>query len=145
MRPEISTRSVSTIPSLFFHASKLLPVLLALLVLSFFPSRINAHQLTVGECKEASDFIKNAAIARDNGVVEESFMSRISDDIEVIRSFPQQLRWFVQDDDDARFLLSAAANVFKHPKAARAHQADFFNNCMSNAKASDTLHRYGSM
>ncbi|MGZ3254797.1 MAG: hypothetical protein ACXU7D_10875 [Burkholderiaceae bacterium] len=145
MRPEISPDLIQRFSPDSFLPSKLLIVLVMLLMLSFFPSHSAAHQFSVGECKEGSDFIRNAALARDNGMAEESFIDRVSDDIEVIRAFPPALRWFVQDGDDAKFLLSAAANVFQHPKPARAHQADFFNECIASTKATSSLRRFGSM
>jgi hypothetical protein len=112
-------------------------------MLLLLPARSSAHSLSVNECKEGSDFIRNAAVARDNGAAETSFIDRISDDIEIIRAFPPQLRWFVQDDDDAKLLLSAAVNVFDHPKSAHAHQVDFFNNCIANAKATASVRNMG--
>lgn len=110
-------------------------------MLLFFPLRSHAHQLSVGECNEAGDFIKNAALARDGGISEAIFIDKIRDDIEVIRAFPPQLRWFVQDDDDARLLLAAAAEVFQRPKEARVHQVEFFKSCMARAKMSGGARR----
>lgn len=109
-------------------------------MLLFFPLRSHAHQLSVGECNEAGDFIKNAALARDGGISEAIFIDKIRDDIEVIRAFPPQLRWFVQDDD-ARLLLAAAAEVFQRPKEARVHQVEFFKSCMARAKMSGGARR----
>jgi hypothetical protein len=148
MRPEIHARSTQTFPATFFHffrSSKVIAavVFLLILLLLLLPSRSYAHPLSVSECKEGGDFIRNAALARDNGVAPAAFLDRISDDIEIIRSFPSQLRWFVQDDSDAKLLLSATANVFQHPKTPHAHQVDFFNDCIANAKATSSLSRTG--
>ncbi|WP_420474395.1 hypothetical protein [Noviherbaspirillum sp. ST9] len=87
------------------------------------------------ECVEAGDFIKNAALARDSGMAEEVFLSRIRDDIEVIQAFPPHLRWFVQDEEDAAFLIAAATDVFQRPRLAAEHQRDFIRACMIKAKS----------
>lgn len=106
-----------------------------LLAFTFFPAYCAAHEFSVQECVEGSNFIKNAALARDRGISEASFINKIRDDIEVIQGFPPQLRWFVQDDGDAAFLIDATAAVFQDPKTARMHQADFFVSCLSKAKS----------
>src|SRR5437763_16528374 len=85
-----------------------------LLALIFVPAICIAHQLSTTECTEGSDFIKNAVLARDGGMSEVRFIDKINEDIQVIQSLPPQLRWFVQDDDDAEFLLAAATDVFRH-------------------------------
>jgi hypothetical protein len=61
---------------------------------------------------------------------EEAFIDRMRDDIEMIQAFPPQLRWFVQDDDDAAFLLAAATDVFQQPKEAHEHQREFVKACL---------------
>jgi hypothetical protein len=94
------------------------------------PAIAMAHQPSRQECAEGGDFIKNAALARDHGMPEASFISRIQDDIEVIKAFPPPLRWFVQDDEAAEFLIAAATEVFRKPKDAGKHQADFVKACL---------------
>jgi hypothetical protein len=103
---------------------------LALIALLLIPAVCMAHQPSRQECAEGGDFIKNAALARDHGMQEASFISRIQDDIEVIKSFPPPLRWFVQDDEAAEFLIAAATEVFRKPKEASKHQADFVKACL---------------
>jgi hypothetical protein len=103
---------------------------LALLALMLIPAVAIAHQPSRQECAEGGDFIKNAALARDHGMPEASFISRIQDDIEVIKAFPPPLRWFVQDDEAAEFLIAAATEVFRKPKEASKHQADFVKACL---------------
>jgi hypothetical protein len=138
MQPKIctNTKAASSTASLSTLRNLMMGILLLMLLL--IPLRGSAHQFSVNECKEASDFIKNAAYARDNGITQSTFLSRIHDDIEIIRAFPPQLRWFIHDDDDAKVLLTAASDVFQRPKAARAHQVDFFKSCVENAKATDS-------
>jgi hypothetical protein len=89
----------------------------------------------VQECVEGSDFIKNTALARDRGANEAAFISKLRDDIEIIQGFPPQLRWFVQDDGDANFLIDATTAVFEEPKAARMHQTEFFVSCIGKSKS----------
>jgi len=141
MRYDICTQSIRAFPAASFPSMKILSTGILLLMLLFFPSRSTAHQVSVSECKEASDFIKNAALARDNGVVETIFIDRIRDEIEIIRAFPPHLRWFVKDESDAKLLLTAAVNVFKHPKTARDHQIDFFNACVESVKATSSTRK----
>ena len=100
-----------------------------LLALALLPPLSAAHQLSKLECSEGSDFIKNAALARDGGMKEARFLDQIRDDIEVIKGLPRELRWFVQDQEDADFLLAAATAVFRDPKEALVHQSDFLVAC----------------
>jgi hypothetical protein len=107
----------------------------ALLALVLLPGLCLAHAPDPSECTEAGDFIKNAALARDSGMAEADFISRIRDDIEIIQSFPPHLRWFVQDEEDAAFLIAAATDVFQRPRHAMEHQRDFVKACMIKAKS----------
>src|SRR5215213_4386283 len=70
---------------------------------------------SVEECLEGSDFIANAARARDNGVPRERFLERLDADFYAIRAFPPALRWFARDGDDEAFLRNAAVTVFAQP------------------------------
>ena len=106
-----------------------------LLALVLLPALCAAHQLSKTECTEGGDFIKNAALARDGGMNEARFIGQIRDDIEVIKGLPRELRWFVQDDEDADFLLAAAVNVFREPKDALAHQSEFLAVCAQKSYA----------
>jgi hypothetical protein len=93
------------------------------------PGVSSAHELTPTECREARDFIRNAALSRDNGLSREQFMSRFDDDIALIRFYPPDLRWFVQDDDDERLLRSAAEQVFDAPEEPEQHGTAFLDAC----------------
>ncbi|HYC42209.1 MAG TPA: hypothetical protein VEB70_04395 [Noviherbaspirillum sp.] len=106
----------------------------ALLALVLLPGLCLARVPDPNECVEAGDFIKNAALARDSGMTEADFISRVRDDIEVIQSFPPNMRWFVQDEEDAAFLIAAATDVFQKPRQAAEHQRDFVKACMVKAK-----------
>ena len=84
---------------------------------------------TLADCLEGSDFIANAARARDNGMTRAAFLGRLSEDFVAIRAFPAELRWFVKDDDDERFLESAAVTVFDAPLEPSVHRAAFLRAC----------------
>ncbi|WP_147376726.1 hypothetical protein [Noviherbaspirillum saxi] len=101
--------------------------------LLLLPALCVAHAPSSQECSEGADFIRNAALARDHGMSEHQFMQRIHDDLELIKSFPPELRWFVQDEEDAQLLVSAASAVFQQPKEAAAHHADFLRTCIARA------------
>ena len=89
----------------------------------------SASAPTLADCLEGSDFIANAARARDNGITRAAFLGRLSEDFVAIRAFPAELRWFVKDDDDERFLESAAETVFDTPAEPAAHRTAFLRAC----------------
>jgi len=89
-----------------------------------------AHELSVEECVEGSDFISNAARARDSGVNKSTFLDQVQQDIVTIQAFPPPLRWFVQDEDDAEFLISGASGVFDQPQDPDAHRNQFLVACL---------------
>jgi hypothetical protein len=88
-----------------------------------------AHVLTLDECVEGSDFIMHAAMSRENGMTREAFLERMESDIHMIQAFPPELRWFVQDQDDAELLTSAARMVFDSPREPQSHQSEFLAAC----------------
>ena len=89
----------------------------------------------VAECMEGGDFIGNAAHARDNGIARSEFLDRMTADFAAIRAYPPDLRWFVKDADDERFLLVAAAEVFDRPATPEAHRTNFVRACLSRTSA----------
>ena len=95
-----------------------------------FGAPAGASVPTLSECFEAGDFIANAALARDNGISREQFMGRLADDFVVIRAFPVDLRWFVKDADDERFLASAAEDVFTLRASPALHRSSFLRACI---------------
>ncbi len=90
---------------------------------------------TVAECFEGSDFIANAALARDNGMSRAEFLERMEGDFLMIAAYPPELRWFAKDRDDERFLLSAAREVFDAPAAPDGHRARFLAACFDRSTA----------
>ncbi|MEP7181806.1 MAG: hypothetical protein ABI886_06445 [Betaproteobacteria bacterium] len=83
------------------------------------------------ECAEGAEFIGNAAHARDTGMARDEFIGQMEADFHAIRSYPRELRWFVQDEADESFLLGAARGVFERPEEPKAHKLEFFRACMS--------------
>jgi hypothetical protein len=94
-----------------------------------------AHPLSREECTEGSDFIKNAALSRENGMDGMTFLAQTIADLAAIKSFPPALRWFVQDQYDEDYLLAAVAEVFSHPQAPQLHQRSFFGECITRTSA----------
>ena len=107
---------------------------IALLVLgNVWTTQAAAHSLTPKECSEGGDFIRNAALARDNGISREFFVGKLTEDLAMIQSFPPHLRWFVQDASDEQLLSDAVFKVFDEPTEADQHQAAFVSSCMQAA------------
>lgn len=102
---------------------------LAMTILLATPLVAVAHAHTAGECREGGDFIRNAALARDNGTTREFFVGRLEEDLQTIRAFPAALRWFVADAGDERFLRDEVAAVFDAPLAGEEHRAAFVERC----------------
>lgn len=96
-----------------------------------------AHPLTLAECTEGGDFIRNAALARDNGITREFFVNKLVEDLVMIQSFPPHLRWFVQDASDEKLLSEAVSSVFDEPMEADQHRASFVSACMQMAAPVD--------
>jgi hypothetical protein len=90
-----------------------------------------ASAISVEECFEGSDFIANAARARDNGISRHDFLARMEDDFELIHAYPPALRWFAKDEADEAFLLGAAREVFDVPDSPDGHRARFLSACFS--------------
>src|SRR5271154_6771050 len=111
------------------RASHLLAAGVALCAL-FGAGLASAGRPSLGECFEASDFIANAARARDAGMSSAAFLGRMAEDFEVIQSFPSDLRWFVHDADDEAFLLASAREVFAHPETPENHRRIFLQSCV---------------
>lgn len=97
-----------------------------------------AHKPTVQECREAGEFIRNAALSRDAGMKREAFMDRLHGDLIAIRSHPPELRWFAQDEDDEKFLVSVVESVFDSPGKSTEHEAEMLRKCLARIDASFT-------
>jgi hypothetical protein len=93
------------------------------------PLWASASVPTLSDCLEASDFIANAALSRDNGMTRDAFINRLTGDFAAIRAFPAELRWFVRDEDDEHFLEDAAEHVFDVPSTPADHRREFLQAC----------------
>lgn len=109
---------------------------LTTVVLILFAGAACAHRPSVQECREAADFIRNAALSRDNGMPREIFVDRLRGDLIAIRAHPPALRWFVKDTDDETFLLAAVEEVFAAPGSAVEHEQGMLRSCLARAGAS---------
>lgn len=111
------------------------PAALLIVAALLLANHARAHQVSREECSEGSDFIRNAAVSRDNGMDGMTFMNRAMEDFQTIRAFPPSLRWFVQDERDEDFLLKAISGVFSVPREPAAHQREFLAACFEYAAA----------
>ena len=102
-------------------------------IAAFVSLAAGASTLSVADCFEGSDFIANAAAARENGMSREAFLNRMDEDLQLIQAFPPALRWFAHDEDDERFLRESAREVFDKPDAPEGHRAHFLAACFSRA------------
>src|SRR4051812_43992700 len=90
-----------------------------------------AHKPSVQECREAGEFIRNAALSRDNGMPRDTFLDKLAGDLMAIRSHPPAMRWFAQDDDDEVFLVNAVQKVFDAPMKSTEHESDMIQLCLA--------------
>ena len=97
-----------------------------------------AHRPSVQECREAGEFIRNAALSRDAGVTREAFISRLQGDLIAIRNYSPALRWFAQDEDDEAFLVTAVEGVFDRPASSVEHETDLLRSCLARMEAGTT-------
>ena len=104
-------------------------------VVWFAAGGATASAPTLADCFEGSDFIANAASARDNGMSRDAFLDRLDQDLFAIRAFPSELRWFAKDEDDERFLRGAAEDVFDLPASPQTHRALFLRACFDRLTA----------
>jgi hypothetical protein len=110
----------------------LMRTLVALALLAW--SAIAAPQVhSPHECLEGSDFIRNAALSRDNGITREFFVGRLEEDLVLIKAYPPALRWFVHSPDDEAFLRKEVAAVFDAPEGSESHRAGFLKRCVQRA------------
>jgi len=99
-----------------------------------WPVAAAAQPHSAGECREGSDFIRNAALSRDAGASREFFVGRLEDDMLAIRAYPPALRWFVHDTADEAFLRAEVQAVFDVPAASELHRDAFLERCARRAE-----------
>lgn len=105
-----------------------------LLFLWTLPMLATAHTLSIEECSEGSDYIRNAALSRDGGISEAKFFEVFDHDLVLLMAIPPALRWFVQDDDDAEFLRAALLDVYHSPKLPQLHAENFAAACAARTE-----------
>jgi hypothetical protein len=99
-----------------------------------WPLAAGAQPHSAAECREGSDFIRNAALSRDAGATREFFVGRLEEDLVAIRAFPPALRWFVHSAEDEAFLRTEVQEVFDAPAASELHRDDFMERCARRAE-----------
>jgi hypothetical protein len=98
-----------------------------------------AIEVDAGECREAAQFIGNAAQSRVNGATKEMFVGKLDEDLFVLASIPPELRWFAHGDAEADFLRTAVLEVFEFPREPKEHASTFLVNCLKSAGLDSTL------
>lgn len=88
------------------------------------------HSAAARDCREAGDFVRNAAYSRDAGMKRDAFLQRLHDDFAAIRGLPPALRWFVRTAEDETFLAGEVERVFDAPAGGNEHRAAFLARCM---------------
>lgn len=83
------------------------------------------------ECSEGGDFIRNAALSRDNGMSREAFLGRLYEDLAAIRAYPLALRWFVHNEADEAFLIGEVQAVYDAPLSPDQHRPGFIGRCLA--------------
>ncbi|HEU0200741.1 MAG TPA: hypothetical protein VFR86_09920 [Burkholderiaceae bacterium] len=106
----------------------------SLLALLFAAGPAQAIEVDAGECREASQFIGNAALSRDNGMSKANFVGRLDEDLVILESIPPESRWFAHGEAEARFLRDAVLEVFDAPRLPVEHARDFLANCLRVAR-----------
>ena len=104
---------------------------------SIWAAQAAAHPLTLAECAEGGEFIRNAALARDAGASREFFIGKLEEDLILIQAFPPQLRWFVQDAMDQQFLSRRVEGVFDNPMKPEQHEAAFISDCIQTTASAE--------
>ena len=90
---------------------------------------------TERECREGSDFIRNAALSRDNGYSREFLVRRFDGDVLVLRGMDPQKRWFVRSSGAIQFLRQALIDVFVVKRKPGDQAGLFLRSCMAHVLA----------
>jgi hypothetical protein len=88
-------------------------LLFSLLLISLTTS---AHTRSKLECAQFNTFIQVQAYARDSGsFTKQESLAVLASDLALIKAVPELVRWFVQDEADAKFIAREIARVFDEP------------------------------
>jgi hypothetical protein len=99
----------------------------ALLLASALPALASKH--TSAECREGGEFIRNAAISRDNGLLKDAFLDRLIADLSMIRGLPDGMRWFARDEADESLLIRYAERIYDYRMSAKNNEDAFLAEC----------------
>ena len=91
------------------------------------PAHAGSH--TSAECREGGEFIRNAAISRNNGLPKEAFLNHLIADLSMIRGLPASVRWFARDEADEALLIRHAEDVYASRLAPKEHELAFVAEC----------------
>lgn len=82
------------------------------------------------ECNEGAEMIGHAAESRDaKKTTKEEYLGQMILDLQLIKVFPAETRWFSHDQADEVLLIKHASDVFDKPKKPVEHQVDFLKEC----------------
>ena len=90
-----------------------------------------ARDRTRDECVEGSEFVEHAAQSREAGLSREYFLDKVRSDLEAIRIYPPELRWFAQSPEDEQLLTQAVESVFDRPADPADHGRRFLEQCLA--------------
>jgi hypothetical protein len=93
----------------------------------------HAIEVDAAECREAAQFVGNAAQSRINGASKEFFIGKLDEDLFLLESIPSEMRWFAHGESEAQFLRSAVLDVFDSPRTPSEHAAEFLASCLQFA------------
>ncbi len=88
-----------------------------------------AQTLSASDCVEGAQFVRNAALSRDNGMGARQFIDRLDEDLSMVMAMPPPARWFVYSEVEERLLRHAVARVFDKPQDAEGHRTEFLAAC----------------
>lgn len=98
-----------------------------LLLATAMPVIASTH--TSAECREGGEFIRNAAMSRDNGLPKEAFLVHLIADLSMIRGLPREMRWFARDEADESLLIRHAERVYGYRISAKDNEEAFLAEC----------------
>lgn len=98
-----------------------------LLLASAMPAFASRH--TPAECREGGEFIRNAALSRDNGLPKDAFLNHLIADLSMIRGLPEAMRWFARDEADESLLIRHAERVYDRHMPPKDNEESFLAEC----------------
>ena len=99
----------------------------ALLLATAMPVIASKH--ASAECRQGGEFIRNAAISRDNGLPKDAFLRHLIADLSMIRGLPEGMRWFARDEADESLLIRNAERVYDYRMSAKDNEEAFLAEC----------------